>query len=109
MQTYKASISVQINGSRRVVPTEVRALSPADAKWLLQAVYGFHSVVIGPAEVSERVEEAEGRYPKTPEEAKIASLKAAKDRANDALKAERDRQKRTRALKTLRMTAGTAQ
>jgi len=105
MRSYKASVSVSHDNNKRVVPTEIRAASQSDAKWLLQAIYGFHAVVSGPIEVSERVQEADGSYPKTPEQAKIASLKAAKDRANDALKAERDRQKRQRALKTLRAVA----
>ena len=39
--------------------------------------------------------------PKTPEQARIDSLKQAKDRANDALKAERARQKLQTAQKQL--------
>jgi hypothetical protein len=39
--------------------------------------------------------------PKTPEQQRIASLKASKDRAAEALKAERERQKRNQAMKTL--------
>ena len=35
--------------------------------------------------------------PKTPEQARVAALKQAKDRANDALTAERDRQKLQKA------------
>jgi hypothetical protein len=40
--------------------------------------------------------------PVTPEQQRIASLKTAKDRAGDALKAEHDRQKKQKAIKTLR-------
>jgi hypothetical protein len=39
--------------------------------------------------------------PPTPEQSRINALSAAKKRATDALKAERERQKRTKALKTL--------
>jgi len=39
--------------------------------------------------------------PPTPDQAKISVLSATKKRATDALKAERERQKRTKALKTL--------
>jgi hypothetical protein len=40
--------------------------------------------------------------PPTPEQQQIASLKAAKERASTALKNERDRQKRSKAMKSLR-------
>lgn len=40
-------------------------------------------------------------HPKTPEQQRIASLKSAKDRAAQALKMERDRQKRAKAQKTI--------
>jgi hypothetical protein len=43
--------------------------------------------------------------PPTPEQARIKALSANKDRAADALKAERERQKRTKALKALQSTA----
>lgn len=39
--------------------------------------------------------------PKTPEQSRVDQLKANKDRANDALKNERERQKRLKAFKTL--------
>ena len=39
--------------------------------------------------------------PKTPEQQRIANLKTAKDRAADALTAERERQQVTKAQKTL--------
>ena len=39
--------------------------------------------------------------PKTPDQMRVATLKATKDRANTALKNERDRQKRTKAVKAL--------
>ena len=39
--------------------------------------------------------------PKTPEQSRVDQLKANKDRASDALKNERERQKRLKAFKTL--------
>ena len=38
---------------------------------------------------------------KTPEQSRLAQLKANKDRASDALKNERERQKRMKAVKAL--------
>jgi hypothetical protein len=43
--------------------------------------------------------------PPTPEQARIKALSANKDRAAHALKAERERQKRAKALKALQSTA----
>lgn len=42
-----------------------------------------------------------GTPPKTPEQQRVATLKATKDRAADALKAERARQSTVKAHKTL--------
>ena len=42
-----------------------------------------------------------GAQPKTPEQQRVATLKATKDRAADALKAERARQSADKAQKTL--------
>jgi len=50
MKTYTALIKVQVGTAIRAVATEVRAASSVDAKWLLQAVYGFHAIVSGPTE-----------------------------------------------------------
>jgi hypothetical protein len=43
--------------------------------------------------------------PPTPEQARIKALSANKDRAADALKTERERQKRAKAIKALQSTA----
>jgi hypothetical protein len=43
--------------------------------------------------------------PPTPEQARIKALSANKDRAAHALKTERERQKRAKALKALQSTA----
>ena len=101
MKTYTALIKATVNGSMRAVPTQVRALNATDARWLLQAIYGFHAVVSVPIEVTENIALAEITASKTPEQLRLDNLKAAKDRANDALKSERDRQSKQRAMKTL--------
>ena len=51
MQTYKASIKAESNNRSQVVKTEVRAMSVIDARCLLWAIYGFHSIVSGPVKV----------------------------------------------------------
>ena len=48
MRTYKASVRVKVNGRTQVVATEIRAPSAQDARWLLWAMYGFHSIQAGP-------------------------------------------------------------
>lgn len=101
MKTYTALIKATVNGNMRAVPTQIRALNPTDARWLLQAIYGFHSLVSPPTEVAESEAISEIITPKTPEQLRLDNLKAAKDRANDALKSERDRQSKQRAVKTL--------
>jgi hypothetical protein len=55
MQTYQASVRVRANNGRsQVVRTEVRAPSSQDARWLLWAQYGFHSIQAGPSQVNTR-------------------------------------------------------
>jgi hypothetical protein len=102
MKTYTALISAKVGNSSKHVRTEVKAASAAEAKWLLQAIYGFHAVTSMPNEKREVLTSEDLSQPKTPEQQRIANLSAAKDRASDALKAERDRQKKTQALQTLR-------
>jgi len=48
MNTYQASVRAQVKGRSRVIKTEVRALNAQDARWLLWAQYGFHSIQVGP-------------------------------------------------------------
>lgn len=102
MNTYTALIKAKIGSQIRAVPAEIRACSASDAKWLLQAIYGFHSLVSTPSKVKKGVTENSPQPPLTPEKARIQSLKSAKDKASDALKIERDRQKRAKAMQTLR-------
>ena len=51
MKSYTALVKAHVKNSIRAVPVEIRALSAVDAKWLLQAVYGFNAIVSGPSEV----------------------------------------------------------
>jgi hypothetical protein len=46
---YKASVRVKVNGRTQVIATEIRAPNAQDARWLLWAMYGFHSIQVGPA------------------------------------------------------------
>ena len=103
MNTYTAMVAAQVGNSTRLIKTQVRAASAGEAKWLLQAVYGFHAIASFPTQEREvlTTEEA-ATQPVTPEQQRIASLKTAKDRAGDALKAERDKQKRLKATQDLR-------
>jgi hypothetical protein len=48
MRTYKASVKVKVNGRTQIVATEIRAPNAQDARWLLWAMYGFHSIQVGP-------------------------------------------------------------
>ena len=53
MHTYQASVKVRANNGRsQVVRTEVRAPNSQDARWLLWAQYGFHSIQSGPSQVN---------------------------------------------------------
>lgn len=49
-----------------------------------------------------RITEITAIKPMTPEKARIDALTKQKERASDALKAERDRQKRTKAVAQMR-------
>jgi len=103
MKTFKALVKAQVKGNARNLAVEIRANSSAEAKWLLQAIYGFHAVLSSPVEVQESfANEGIMTQPPSPEQQQIASLKAAKERASTALKNERDRQKRSKALQSLR-------
>ena len=48
MHTYQASVRAKVNGRNHVIKTEIRALNAQDARWLLWAQYGFHSIQVGP-------------------------------------------------------------
>jgi hypothetical protein len=101
MKTYTALVAAKVGSTIKMVKTEVKAASAAEAKWLLQAIYGFHAISSSPTEVREELTVENLSHPSTPEQQRIANLKAAKARASNALQAERDRQKKSKALKTL--------
>lgn len=101
MKTYTALIQALVGNSTRTLSTEVRAASAHDARWLLQAVYGFHAVVSYPSLVKEDMKINELISTPSPEQQRLNSLKASKEQAANALKIERDRQKRSKALKSL--------
>ena len=90
MRDYIAK--VRIKG--HVIKTVVHAESATHARLLLQYQYGLDSIVSSPVL-------AETLQPKTPEQQRIANLKTAKDRAADALSAERQRQQVAKAQKSL--------
>jgi hypothetical protein len=101
MKTYTALIKARVSNSVKAIPVEIRAQNSPEARWLLQAIYGFHALVSSPTELREGEQLSELIQLKTPEQQRIANLQTTKDRANDALKAERDRQKRAKAFKAL--------
>lgn len=90
MKDYIATIRIKGN----LVKTVVHAESQTHARLLLQYQYGWNCIVGSPAL-------AETIAPKTPEQQRIANLQAAKDRAADALTAERQRQQVAKAQKKL--------
>ena len=49
MRTDRASVKVRVNGRTQVIATEIRAPNAQDARWLLWAIYGFHSIQLGPS------------------------------------------------------------
>ena len=101
MKTYTALIKAHVGNSVKVISVEIRAQNNSDARWLLQAIYGFHSLASFPTELHEDEQLDELIQARTPEQQRIANLQNTKDRANDALKAERERQKRSKAFKAL--------
>ncbi|WP_350296966.1 hypothetical protein [Limnohabitans sp. Rim8] len=92
MQDFIATI--RIKGT--TVKTVVHAESSTHARLLLQYQYGMNSIVASPVLV-------ETLKPKTPEQLRLDSLKANKDRAAVALAAERQRQKVAKAQSALRV------
>ena len=90
MKDYIATVCIKGN----IVKTIVHAENITHARLLLQYKYGWDSIVASPAL-------AETIQPKTPEQQRIDVLKAAKNRAADALAAERQRQQVAKAQKTL--------
>ena len=90
MKDYIAKVRIKGN----VVKTIVHAENSTHARLLLQYQYGWDCIVATPV-LGETIK------PKTPEQLRIDSLKATKDRAADALSAERQRQQVAKAQKSL--------
>lgn len=90
MQDYIATIRVK----GTTIKTVVHAENSTHARLMLQYQYGMNSIVTSPVL-------AETIKPKTPEQLRLDSLKANKDRATDALAAERQRQKISKAQRAL--------
>lgn len=90
MKNYIATI--RIKGT--AVKTSIIADNAIHARLLLQYLYGMNSI-IGYSAVTEVTQ------PKTAEQLRIDSLKANKNKATSALKAERQRQQVSKAQKTL--------
>ena len=51
MHTYQASVRAQVKGRSQVIKTEVRAMNAQEARWLLWAQWGFHSIQAGPSQI----------------------------------------------------------
>jgi hypothetical protein len=51
MNTYQASVRAQVKGRSQVIKTEVRAMNTQEARWLLWAQFGFHSIQVGQVKV----------------------------------------------------------
>ena len=49
MNTYSATVKLMVKGRSLFARTEVRAMTSSEARWLLWAQFGFHSIVIGPS------------------------------------------------------------
>jgi hypothetical protein len=90
MHDYIATIRVQ----GALIKTVVQADCSVHARLLLQYQYGWNSIVTSPRLL-------ENITLKTPEQQRIDSLKATKDRSADALAAERQRQKISKAQRAL--------
>jgi hypothetical protein len=90
MKDYNATVRIKGN----IVKTVVHAENSTHARLLLQYQYGWDCIVASPVL-------AETIKPKTPEQLRIDNLKATKDRAADALSAERQRQQVAKAQKSL--------
>ena len=54
MKTYQASVRTQVKDRSQVIKTEVRAMNAQEARWLLWAQFGFHSIQSGPSQVNTR-------------------------------------------------------
>ena len=52
MHTYQASVRAQVIGRSQVIKTEIRAVNAQEARWILWAQFGFHSIQSGPSQIN---------------------------------------------------------
>ena len=98
MKQFRATVRV----SGFVVNTIVFAENSNFAMKILQAQFGANNVIGIPTQIgNQSMVIREVIKPPTPQQARINSLKLAKDNANKALKAERARQKIANAQQAL--------
>ena len=50
--SHQASVRAQVKGRSQVIKTEVRAMNAQEARWLLWAQFGFHSIQAGPSKLN---------------------------------------------------------
>jgi hypothetical protein len=74
MNTYTAMVSAQVGNSSRLIKTQVRATSAGEAKWLLQAVYGFHALASFPTQEREVLTTEDSSHPATPEQQRLSKI-----------------------------------
>ena len=90
MKNYISSVRIKGTTIKTVVPAE----SYTHARLLLQYLYGMNSIIAPPI-ISET------NQPLTPEQQRIESLTAAKEKASANLSAERKRQQIAKAQKAM--------
>ena len=56
MHTYQASVRAQVQGRIQVIKIEVRAMNAQDARWLLWAQWGLHSIQSVPTQAKTQIE-----------------------------------------------------
>jgi hypothetical protein len=93
---YKFIANVRIKN--QLVKTVVFADSQIHARLIIQYLYGFSSLVNTPIQVNEVSNLIK---PMSPQQSRINALKVAKSNATKALKAEKNRQKITKAQQTI--------
>lgn len=91
----KYLVTVRIKG--QLIKTTVEADSSIHARLIAEWHFGIGSVASPPT----KLEEASASTPQTPEQARVKSLQAQADRAKQAVKAEKARQKINQGQKAL--------
>ncbi len=91
----KYLVSIRIKG--QIVKTTIEADSAIHARLIAEWHFGIGSVTNTPSSIKEEVIST----PQTPEQARIKSLQAQADRAKQAVKAEKARQKIKQGQKAL--------